>query len=132
MPKLTHEQWKQASPFLDEALSLSVQHRAEWLATLRVNNPETAELVEALLDEQRAVAEERFLQQSPLLPTDQSVSAGETIGAYRLLAPIGQGGMGMVWLAERSDGRFERKVAIKFPHISVRGRGGEERFKREG
>jgi tetratricopeptide (TPR) repeat protein len=40
--------------------------------------------------------------------------------------------MGTVWLAERSDGRFERKVAVKFPHISLGGRGGEERFKREG
>ena len=29
------------------------------------------------------------------------------VGAYTLISPIGQGGMGSVWLAERSDGRFE-------------------------
>src|SRR5262245_7386597 len=132
MPKLNPEQWKQASPFLDEVLSLSLQERADWLAAFRQNNPETAELVETLLDEHRAVAEERFLQESPRLPTGQSVSPGELIGAYRLLSPIGHGGMGMVWLAERSDGRFERKVAGKFPDVSVVGGGGEERFKREG
>jgi eukaryotic-like serine/threonine-protein kinase len=40
--------------------------------------------------------------------------------------------MGTVWLAERSDGRFDRKVAVKFPHITLGGRSGEERFKREG
>ena len=32
------------------------------------------------------------------------------VGAYRLVAPIGQGGMGTVWLAERRDGRFDQRV----------------------
>ena len=37
-----------------------------------------------------------------------------------------------MWLAERSDGRFERRVAVKFIHIALMGKGGEARFKREG
>src|ERR1700728_762538 len=40
--------------------------------------------------------------------------------------------MGSVWLAERNDGRFERRVAVKFIHIALMGKGGEGRFKREG
>ena len=40
--------------------------------------------------------------------------------------------MGSVWLAERNDGRFERQVAVKFLNIALMGKGGEERFKREG
>ena len=40
--------------------------------------------------------------------------------------------MGSVWLAERNDGRFERRVAVKFLNIALMGKGGEERFKREG
>ena len=40
--------------------------------------------------------------------------------------------MGSVWLAERSDGRFERRVAIKFLHIPLASQGVAERFKREG
>jgi len=40
--------------------------------------------------------------------------------------------MGSVWLAERSDGRFDRRVAVKFLNIALMGRVGEERFKREG
>jgi serine/threonine-protein kinase len=40
--------------------------------------------------------------------------------------------MGSVWLAERSDGRFERRVAVKFLHFSLIAQGGAERFQREG
>ena len=40
--------------------------------------------------------------------------------------------MSSVWLAERNDGRFERRVAVKFLNIALMGKGGEERFKREG
>ncbi len=39
--------------------------------------------------------------------------------------------MGTVWLAERSDGRFQRRVAIKFLNFAV-AQTGAERFKREG
>ena len=38
---------------------------------------------------------------------------GATVGRYRLIESIGRGGMGTVWLAERSDGQFEQKVALK-------------------
>jgi eukaryotic-like serine/threonine-protein kinase len=38
---------------------------------------------------------------------------GETVGVYRLIEPLGRGGMGEVYLGERADGRFEQKVAVK-------------------
>src|ERR1700683_2787737 len=56
----------------------------------------------------------------------------EVIGPYRLVSKLGQGGMGQVWLAERSDGRFERKAAVKFLNVGLMGQVGEDRFKREG
>jgi len=40
--------------------------------------------------------------------------------------------MGTVWLAERNDGRFERRVAVKVLNIALMGKGGEERFKTRG
>ena len=58
--------------------------------------------------------------------------AGQALGAYTLRAPIGQGGMGSVWLAERSDGRFEGQAAVKLLNASLVGRDGEARFRREG
>ena len=39
--------------------------------------------------------------------------AGERLGPYSLLEPLGSGGMGEVWRAERADGSYRRQVAIK-------------------
>ena len=38
---------------------------------------------------------------------------GASVGAYRLTGVIGRGGMGAVYAAERADGSFQRKVAVK-------------------
>jgi serine/threonine-protein kinase len=40
--------------------------------------------------------------------------------------------MGTVWLAERNDGRFERRVAVKVLNVALMGSSGEKRFRREG
>lgn len=41
------------------------------------------------------------------------VQAGQCIARWRLLRPLGQGGMGVVWLAERTDVDFTQRVALK-------------------
>ncbi len=38
---------------------------------------------------------------------------GDPVGPYRLLRLVGEGGMGTVFLAERADGAFRRRVALK-------------------
>jgi len=39
--------------------------------------------------------------------------AGLELGSYRLIRRLARGGMGSVYLAERADGRFEQRVAVK-------------------
>lgn len=46
------------------------------------------------------------------------IQAGLNIEHYQLLEPIGEGGQGEVWLAKRTDGDFNHKVAIKFIKLS--------------
>jgi serine/threonine-protein kinase len=123
--------WQRLSPLLDQALDLPAEQRTQWLAELRGRDPDLAVEVEALLDEARAAGDERFLEHTPESP-ERATLAGQAIGAYTLEAPLGHGGMGSVWLARRSDGRYEGKVAIKFLNAALVGRVGEERFRREG
>ena len=126
------DHWQRLSPYLDQALTLSEAERATWLAELRETDAALADELQSLLEEHRAIADERFLEAGPAgFPAEASLT-GQTIGAYTLRSPIGQGGMGSVWLAERSDGRFQRRAAVKFIHLSLLGHGGEERFGREG
>jgi serine/threonine-protein kinase len=128
---LSPDHWQEISPYLDEVLSLPEQERAKWLDSFRRKRPDLAELVQELLNEQSILAKERFLERSPITPASEASLAGRIVGAYKLLSPIGQGGMGSVWLAERTDGRFERQVAVKFLNFAVAAQGAE-RFKREG
>ena len=55
----------------------------------------------------------------PALPLEINPSPpNETrIGPYRLLEQIGEGGMGRVYLAERADGEYEQRVALKLVHL---------------
>ena len=57
--------------------------------------------------------------------------AGDQLGAYRLIAEIGRGGMGVVFLAERADHQFEKRVALKVVNGPVLGMEAERRFLRE-
>ncbi len=57
--------------------------------------------------------------------------ADDRIGAYRLVEPIGRGGMGIVWRAERADGVFEQQVALKFLSAGSLSQSAVQRFQRE-
>jgi len=131
MSALTPEQWQEISPYLDHALSLSEQERTEWLSDFRTQRSDVANLVDELLEEHDVLSQEHFLEHQPQPMNEESLS-GDTVGSYKLLSRIGEGGMGSVWLAERADGRFKRRVAVKFLKFAIPFRGAAERFKREG
>jgi eukaryotic-like serine/threonine-protein kinase len=128
------QRWLRASRHLDRALDLPPHERAACLAALRAEDPESAADVEAMLAEHHVLSAEGFLDTSaPLhLPEVSRPLSGVTIGPYTLQSQIGHGGMGTVWSAVRSDGRFEGRAAVKLLNAALVGRAGEERFKREG
>src|SRR5580658_6245987 len=132
MPTLSPDEWEAISPYLDQALALSEDERVVWLRSLGEQNPTLVAQLTELLDDHRALVQEGFLENSRFALPNSAGLSGQTLGPYTLISQIGQGGMGSVWLGERSDGRFERRVAVKFLNLSLMGKGGEERFKREG
>jgi serine/threonine-protein kinase len=132
MSTLSPDQWQALSPYLDRALAMTDDVRAAWLSSLGEQDPALATQLGRLLEEHRVLAQEGFLENRRFELPNATGLAGQTLGPYTLISQIGQGGMGSVWLARRSDGRFERQAAVKFVNIALAGRATEERFKREG
>jgi Tfp pilus assembly protein PilF len=57
--------------------------------------------------------------------------AGRRAGAWRLTREIGHGGMGVVWEAQRDDGQFEQRAAIKLLRASLFSDRDQRRFREE-
>ena len=122
--------WSRLSPLLDEFLDLSEAERATRLAALRAQDAELAEALAGMLDKLPAIERDGFLD-APAMPRPPGL-AGQAIGAYTLDRELGHGGMGTVWLAHRTDGRYQGEVAIKFLRAGIFGHGDVGRFEREG
>jgi hypothetical protein len=132
MAAIDRSRWGRISPLLDELLEADHPTRAERLASLRQQDGGLADEIAALLAQQAEVETAEFLQGSALAAAGADALAGQVVGSYTLERPVGQGGMGSVWLARRSDGRYEGQAAVKFLNLALLGRGGAERFRREG
>jgi serine/threonine-protein kinase len=119
------------SKLLDVALELEPGQREAWIASLTPEEQSLAEpLREMLANDGRLTTDQRFDQLPRMSQNEEIASKGEVVGPYRLLHEIGRGGMGSVWLAERSDGSFKRQVALKLPRLAW-GAGLAERMARE-
>jgi serine/threonine protein kinase/formylglycine-generating enzyme required for sulfatase activity len=62
--------------------------------------------------------------------TESSLRPGDAIGPYKLISPIGEGGFGEVWLAERRE-PFVQRVALKIVHLGLNSRQVVARFEQE-
>jgi tetratricopeptide (TPR) repeat protein len=107
-------QWAEVEALVDAVLDRPPAERAVWLADACQDDPELRREAESLL----AAAEnlDGFLSEPLQLgpeALDEPTLEGRRIGPWKLLHLLGQGGMGSVYLAERADGAFQQRVAVK-------------------
>lgn len=131
-PSDQQSRWQEISRYLDEALDLDEPELASWLAQLGTQAPETATIVRSLLGERQRITREPLLDAEEPAWRPAATLAGQRLGAYALESVLGHGGMGTVWLARRSDGRYEGRAAVKLLNAALLGRPAEQRFVREG
>jgi hypothetical protein len=124
--------WRVLEPLLDQALEMGVEARSRWLDDLSSGAPELAAELSSLLAGESAADRTGFLVGAPRPAPAEVELEGMVFGAYRLERPLGQGGMGTVWLASRVDGRFEGQAAVKILNLALLSSAGRERFRREG
>jgi serine/threonine protein kinase/tetratricopeptide (TPR) repeat protein len=121
------ERWERVEALLDALLELPAADRAAFLdrecgGDVELH-AEVGRLLAACESPDLFPDQPAALFAAPLLASDRSgaaeaaggsaTPAGGRIGVFRVVRELGRGGMGAVFLAERDDGEFEQRVAIK-------------------
>ncbi len=119
---MTRSRWTRIKALFEQAVDLDEAARPAFLDAACAGDAALRAEVEALLAADAAVEAEAFLTAADALPPldpdrledpPAAHRLGRRIGAYRLIRVLGQGGMGTVYLAERADGAFDQRVALK-------------------
>jgi serine/threonine protein kinase len=138
LKNLSAAEYLRVSALWDESIEMEPGERDAWLTALERNEPRVAGLLREMFANQTGDRGRRFLETRAqvaghvaLLVEEDTGLIGHQFGPYRVLALLGHGGMGSVWLAERADGLFTRKVALKLVHPALKSRVMSERFARE-
>jgi serine/threonine-protein kinase len=108
------ERWRQLQDLFTTARALADQPRERLLEEHERRDPALVQQVRALLAADAAPGIMDAL--SPHLSSVAELlkeSVPHRIGAYRVVSELGRGGMGVVYLADRADGEFQQRVAIK-------------------
>jgi tetratricopeptide (TPR) repeat protein len=118
-----------------EALRLPANERPAWLAQATAGNAELRRRVESLLGSYEAgdfleEAAAPQLRQTLHVTVPVTEKAGDTIGRYKLLQQIGEGGCGVVYMAEQAE-PVRRRVALKIIKLGMDTRSVIARFEAE-
>ena len=135
---LSAAEYSRLSALWDESIEMAPGEREAWLAALESGEPRLGAVLREMSALESGEQGRRFLETRDLVASHIAslVEAdpgliGQQFGLYRVLALLGHGGMGSVWLAERADGLFARRVALKLIHPALKSRVISERFARE-
>jgi len=126
-PALDPDRWRRLEEHFVSALDLGPAERAAHLARLAASDAALADEVLAML---QADAQPLSVEGGLLAPEPPGSLAGQRVGPYRVLEPIGRGGMGEVYLAERDD-QYRQRVALKVVRTGLGGAELRSRFRVE-
>lgn len=128
------ENWEKIKDVFAQVLEQPENRREDFLGEACEGDTVLLEEVRSLL---AALDEpENLIENNAFHITSDAVSngknyAGKQFGKYKIIREIGRGGMGAVFLAERSDGEFEHQVALKIVRRSFADERIESQFRRE-
>jgi non-specific serine/threonine protein kinase/serine/threonine-protein kinase len=130
---MTAEFWAKVRALVESAMLVAPDRRSGFLAAQEPDAAVRAEAEELLRFDLQA--NEIFAVENQPVNFSASIAdaslAGLVIGHYRPVEEIGRGGMGTVYLAERADGTYEQRVALKVLQDSVSTPRLVERFEEE-
>ncbi len=125
--------WEELSPQLDSLLDIQPADREAWLDALEATNPRISAALRLLLAETASAEAAGFMGGPSIAASPVRASLeGLRVGAYTIERLIGRGGMGEVWLAARTDERYQGKCAIKFLDAAFGSARLARRFQQEG
>jgi len=135
--------WHTVTSIVDQALELPVEKRMDFVQSVCQDDEETRIQVERFLDsiskseglwsnllQSNQILADDYMSTKPVLSDDET-AIPEKIGRYKILDLIASGGMGHVYLAERNDGQFCRRVAIKLLRNELHSDRNIDRFYKE-
>ncbi len=110
---MTRERWQQIQDLVESALELPETERRAFVHSSCDGDGSLREEVEAMLEVDTQLG--GFIE-TPIvdLHGDRGgLAAGDLLGPWQIEREIGKGGMGAVYLAERADASFSKRVAVK-------------------